>query len=154
IYVMPTLMHLLGIYARDYIVFGTYMFSEKHNDVIAFRNGDFFTEDYAKVKGLYYDNHTGEEIEEPDEELQEINSQVIHELQLSDKLLQGDLLRFYSPTESWEPVDPTDYFYDENQLYIHPDLIEKWLGVEEDDVDGINVEEELEDVANVINIAQ
>src|SRR5699024_3543999 len=100
--VMPTIMHLLGIDSRDYIVFGTDMFSEKHNDVIAFRNGDFFTEDFAKVKGIYYDNRTGELIEEPDEDLKEINSQVIHELQLSDRVLQGDLLRFHSPTDSWE----------------------------------------------------
>ena len=154
--VMPTLMHLLGIDSRDYIVFGTDMFSEKHNNVIAFRNGDFFTEDYAKVKGIYYDNHTGEEIEEPNEELQEMNSQVIHELQMSDKLIQGDLLRFYTPTNSWEPVDVSDYFYDENQLYIRPDLIEKWLGSEDDDEEVVDsIGEISEDEAkNIINIAQ
>jgi len=154
--VMPTLMHLLGIDSRDYIVFGTDMFSEKHNNVIAFRNGDFFTEDYAKVKGIYYDNHTGEEIEEPNEELQEMNSQVIHELQMSDKLIQGDLLRFYTPTNSWEPVDVSDYFYDENQLYIRPDLIEKWLGSEDDDEEVVDsISEISEDEAkDIINIAQ
>src|SRR5690625_1430067 len=139
--VMPTIMHLLGIDSRDYIVFGTDMFSEKHNNVIAFRNGDFFTEDYAKVKGTYYDNHTGEVIEEPNEELQEMNQQVIHELQLSDKVLQGDLLRFYTPTDSWEPVDPSDYFYDENQLYIRQSLVEKWLGDKEKSSDEVDDKE-------------
>lgn len=142
--VMPTLLHLLGIDSKDYIVFGTDMFSEKHNDVIAFRNGDFFTEDYAKVKGIYYDNHTGEEIEEPNEELQEINKQVLHELELSDKVLQGDLLRFYSPTKDWEPVNPKEYFYDENQLYINPKLMEKWLGEDYDQDDEDDKDDERE----------
>src|SRR5699024_2278499 len=48
--VMPTLLHLVGIKSQDYIQFGTDMFSEAHNDLVAFRNGDFFTEDYAMVK--------------------------------------------------------------------------------------------------------
>ncbi len=144
--VMPTLMHLLGIDARDYIVFGTDMFSEEHNDIVIFRNGDFFTEEYAKVKGNYYDNRTGEEIEEPNEELKEINQQVLHELELSDKVLQGDLLRFYTPKDDWEPVNPSDYFYDENQIYIKPNLIEKWLGDQdiEDDEEEMILEEGLE----------
>lgn len=137
--VMPTIMHLLGIDARDYVVFGTDLFSEKHNNIVAFRNGDFFTEDYAKVKGIYYDNHTGEVIEEPNEELLEINTKVERELTLSDKLLQGDLLRFYSPFEEWEPVDPKNYFYDENQIYVRPDVFEKWLGPTEDEDSEENV---------------
>lgn len=156
--VMPTIMHLLGIDTRDYIVFGTDLFSEKHNDVVAFRNGDFFTEDYKKIKGTYYNNKTGEEIEEPNEELNEINSQVEYELQLSDRVLQGDLLRFYSPTESWDPVDPDDYFYDENQLYIDPSLKEKWLGpADEDELEDENeeiVDENIEEAETDMNMTQ
>lgn len=124
--VMPTLLHLLGIKAQDYIQFGTDLFSEKHNGLVAFRNGDFFTEDYAMVKGIFYDNHTGEELE-PTEELENIKLKVEHELSLSDKVLQGDLLRFYSPTENWEPVNAKDYFYDENQIIVSSFLKNKWL---------------------------
>lgn len=142
--VAPTLLHLLGINARDYIMFGTDLFSEKHRNVVAFRNGDFFTEEYAKVKGVYYDNQTGEEIEINDE-LEKINANVIHELQLSDKVLQGDLLRFYSPFTEWEPVDPKKYFYDDNQLYILPSLVEKWLGSMEEETDVLD----LSDASNV-----
>src|SRR5699024_5212155 len=40
--VMPTLLHLLGIDNQDYINFGTDLFSEDHDDLVAFRNGDFF----------------------------------------------------------------------------------------------------------------
>src|SRR5699024_5546292 len=127
---MPTLLHLLGIKAQDYILFGTDLFSEDHDDLVAFRNGDFFTEDYAKVKGVFYDNKTGEELE-PNEELEELNSRVEHELSLSDKVLQGDLLRFYSPTDNWEPVNPDDYFYDANQMTVSQFLLDKWLGDKE-----------------------
>ncbi len=127
---MPTLLHLLGIKAQDYIGFGTDLFSEQHNDLVAFRNGDFFTEDYAMVKGVYYDNHTGEEIESNDE-LEALTAKVEHELSLSDKVLQGDLLRFYTPFEDWETVNVKDYFYDDKQIYISQTLKDKWLGVEE-----------------------
>src|SRR5699024_10763383 len=87
---MPTLLHLLGIDAQNYIQFGTDLFSKGHDNVVAFRNGDFFTEDYAMVKGIFYDNETGEELE-PTEELEELKTKVEHELSLSDKVLQGDL---------------------------------------------------------------
>lgn len=131
--VVPTILHLLGIEARDFVVFGTDMFSEKHNDIVAFRNGDFMTEKYAKVRGIYYDNVTGEVIEEPNEELEEINAQVLRELNLSDNVLQGDLLRFYTPFEGWEPVDPSNYFYDDKQIYIPQRLINKWLDYKDEE---------------------
>lgn len=131
--VAPTLLHLLGIDAQDFIMFGTDMFSEEHHDVIAFRNGDFVTEKYSKIKEVYYDNDTGLVIEEPTEELEEINSNVLYELELSDKVLQGDLLRFYKPYDDWKPVDPSNYFYDDKQIFISPYLKEKWLLTEEDE---------------------
>lgn len=141
---MPTLLHLLGIKAQDYILFGTDLFSEDHNDLVPFRNGDFFTEDYAMVKGTFYDNHTGEEIE-PNEEVEQLKSAVEHELQLSDKVLQGDLLRFYSPTDDWTPVDTSKYFYDANQLFISDTLKEKWLVKEDKDSEAVHQGETTEE---------
>ncbi|WP_087972107.1 LTA synthase family protein [Oceanobacillus rekensis] len=116
--VMPTLLHILGIDARDYIVFGTDMFSEGHKDFIPFRNGDFVTEKYSSINGIFYDNTTKEVIEEPTEEMLAMKETVLHELELSDKVLNGDLLRFYTPNEDWEPVDPNnyDYNYDVEEL--------------------------------------
>lgn len=108
--VMPTLLHLLGIKAQDYIQFGTDLFSDGHKEVVAFRNGDFITPEFSMVKDKFYDNDTEEEIE-PTEEMLEVEKDVQHELELSDKVLFGDLLRFYQPNEDWEPVDPSDYFY-------------------------------------------
>jgi len=109
--VMPTLLHILGIDAKDYILFGTDMFSEDHKDFVPFRRGDFVTEEYSKVNGVYYDNVTKQVIEEPTEEMKEMNETVLHELELSDKVLNGDLLRYYEPNEDWEPIDPNDFDY-------------------------------------------
>ncbi|HLS10242.1 MAG TPA: glycerol phosphate lipoteichoic acid synthase, partial [Lentibacillus sp.] len=109
--VMPTLLHLLGIDAKDYIQFGTDMFSEEHKEFVPFRNGSFMTKDYSYVEGNYYDNETGEVIEEPTEKMKERKEQVHYELGLNDDLLNGDLLRFHEPNEDWEPVDPGEYRY-------------------------------------------
>lgn len=144
--VMPTLLHLVGIDSKDFIQFGTDMFSEDHNNVVAFRNGDFFTEDYAMVKGLFYDNHTGEALEASDV-LDAIADSVQTELSLSDKVLMGDLLRFYQPQEKWKDVDPSKYRYDEDQLFISDYRKGLWLDledeIEEDDVD--NEDEDIND---------
>ncbi|HEY4600898.1 MAG TPA: LTA synthase family protein [Cerasibacillus sp.] len=109
--VMPTLLHLLGIRADDYIQFGTDMFSKDHKQFVPFRRGDFITPDYTYVSGSYYDNETGEVIEEATEEMEEMKRLIEEELRLSDKLVYGDLLRFYTPTEDWEPIDPSIYRY-------------------------------------------
>lgn len=109
--VMPTLLHLLGMDAKDYIQFGTDMFSEEHKEFVPFRNGSFMTKDYSYVEGNYYDNETGEVIEEPTEKMKERKEQVHYELGLNDDLLNGDLLRFHEPNEDWEPVDPGEYRY-------------------------------------------
>lgn len=111
--IMPTLLHLLGIKAQDYIQFGTDLFSKDHKDFVAFRNGDFITPKYSMIKGVFYDNETEEVIEEPTDEMKQMRESVQHELELSDKVMFGDLLRFYKPTENWVPVKTSDYFYGE-----------------------------------------
>src|SRR5690625_6068557 len=79
------------------------------------------------IRVNFYDEEIGEEIE-PTEELEAIQQKVQHELELSDRVLQGDLLRFNVPNEDWSPVDMNDYFYDENQVDVDESLYEKWLG--------------------------
>ncbi|OZU88829.1 glycerol phosphate lipoteichoic acid synthase [Virgibacillus indicus] len=109
--VMPTLLHLMGIDAKDYILFGTDMFSEDHKEFVPFRSGDFMTEKYSSINGTFYDNETKEAIKEPTQEMLDMKETVMRELELSDEVLYGDLLRFYTPNEEWEPVDESDYFY-------------------------------------------
>ena len=40
---MPTILHLAGIDTKNYLMFGTDLFSKGHNQVVPFRNGDFIT---------------------------------------------------------------------------------------------------------------
>ncbi|WP_077330279.1 LTA synthase family protein [Virgibacillus siamensis] len=109
--VMPTMLHLLGIKANNYIMFGTDMFSKKHDEYVVFRDGDFVTPEYTKASGKFYDNDTGELIKEPTKEMKELEKKVLHELELSDNVLYGDLLRFYEPSESWKQVDTSEFSY-------------------------------------------
>ncbi|WP_047981520.1 LTA synthase family protein [Ornithinibacillus contaminans] len=143
--VMPTLLHLLGINAQDYIQFGTDLFSEGHKEFVPFRRGDYVTPEYTVVSGIYYDNATGEEIE-PTEEMLKLKDEVLHELELSDKLLNGDLLRFYSPNDDWTPVDPSIYRYG-NESGVVPSKQEEEESVTEENEDG-EVEEEQPEATN------
>ncbi|MEH6948827.1 LTA synthase family protein [Bacillus sp. JJ634] len=105
----PTLLHLLGVDTREYVQFGTDLLSKDHNEIVPFRNGDFVTPDFSSFKGVYYDMKTGE-IVEPTEEMTKTKESVEMKLNLSDKVVNGDLLRFYEP-EGFVPVDPNDYDY-------------------------------------------
>src|SRR5699024_9687001 len=98
--VMPTLLHLLGIDNQDYINFSIDLFFEDNDDLVTLRNRDDINEEYTMIKSVYNENKTGEEIETNDE-LEAIQEKVEHELNLSDKVLQGDLLRFYEPFDDW-----------------------------------------------------
>ena len=58
--VLPTLLHLLGIDDKDYLHFGTDLLSSQHDQVVAFRNGNFVTPKYTVLGGKAYNNQTGE----------------------------------------------------------------------------------------------
>ena len=109
---MPTLMHLLGVDTKDYLQFGTDLLSEGHDDVIPFRNGDFVSSTITSISGKYYDSKTGELIEDEArlKEAEEMQAVVENKLALSDKVVNGDLLRFYEP-EGFEAIDRSQYNY-------------------------------------------
>ena len=112
--VLPTLLHLVGIDDKNYIHFGTDLLSAKHDQVVAFRNGNFVTPDYTVLGGKTYNNQTGEVIDEKtagiEEEIKQDQDKVKKALSLSDKLNQENLLRFYVP-EGFETIDPKKYDY-------------------------------------------
>ncbi len=105
----PTLLHLLGIDTSDYVQFGTDLLSKDHSEVVPFRNGDFVTPTVSYFKGRYYDTETGEILEET-QELTNTKKLVEMKLNLSDKVVNGDLLRFYKP-DGFVPINPDDYDY-------------------------------------------
>ncbi|MFK2827230.1 LTA synthase family protein [Bacillus sp. B190/17] len=106
---MPTVLHLLGIDTKDYVHMGTDLFSPNHQPVVPFRNGDFISKDVTAIKDKYYSTATGEELEETDQIKRE-TEMVQKKLRLSDKVLNEDLLRFYTP-KGFTPVNPSDYDY-------------------------------------------
>ncbi|MCO7126229.1 LTA synthase family protein [Sporolactobacillus shoreicorticis] len=93
--VRPTLMSLLGINTKNYIQFGTDLFSKQHRQIIPFRNGDVITNKYSIVGGNVYENSDGKQVEaslgKPYEDIAK------KMLDYSDKVIYGDLLRFYQP---------------------------------------------------------
>lgn len=131
--VLPTLLNLLGINDKDTIQFGHDMLSSKAPQIVAQRNGDFITPEYAKVGGTYYYTKTGEEIEKPDKKLKTkmvaISNKVTTQLSLSDRVIAGDLLRFYKP-KGFKKVNPHDYDYNEKkalkQLYSSKTKTSLW----------------------------
>ncbi|WP_409302575.1 LTA synthase family protein [Peribacillus sp. SCS-155] len=106
---MPTMLHLLGVDTKDYVQFGTDLLSKEHHQVVPFRNGDFITPKVTVLKGKYYDTNTGEPLEKT-KEIEQDQEMVETMLRLSDEVVNGDLLRFYTP-KGFEPIDPSDYDY-------------------------------------------
>ncbi|AEV95699.1 LTA synthase family protein [Pediococcus claussenii] len=112
--VLPTLLHMVGVNTKSYLQFGSDLFSKQHSQVIAFRNQDFVTPDYASIGGTYYNAHTGEAIEHPDSKLRKQmakdQNKVKEQLGMSDSLNDKNLLRFYKNPE-FKPVKSNDYNY-------------------------------------------
>ena len=108
--VMPTLLHLVGIDSKNYLMFGSDMFSKQHNNVVPFRNGDFITEDYKYVNGKIYSNKDNELLTEKPKDFDKNKKQVEKDLEMSDSVLIGDLFRFYKNPD-FKKVNPGKYEY-------------------------------------------
>ncbi|MFF2446547.1 LTA synthase family protein [Neobacillus sp. NPDC058068] len=108
---LPTLLHLLGIDTKEYVQFGTDLFSKQHDDLIPFRNGDFVSSTITSIDGKFYDSKTGMELGFDKLAKAEKNRKMAEEkLSLSDRVVNGDLLRFHNP-EGFVIVDRSKYNY-------------------------------------------
>uniref|UniRef100_UPI00403F9566 LTA synthase family protein n=1 Tax=Candidatus Enterococcus willemsii TaxID=1857215 RepID=UPI00403F9566 len=111
---VPTLLHLLGVDTSNYIQLGQDLFSKDHQQMAVFRDGSFMTPEYTYYGGTLYSNETKLPITEPSEELQakidELQKEATTQLEMSDKVNNGDLLRFHT-NSGLEPIDPNDYSY-------------------------------------------
>ncbi|MBB4826405.1 lipoteichoic acid synthase [Sporosarcina luteola] len=112
---LPTLLHLLGIDTKNFVQFGSDLFSKEHNEVVPFRNGDFVSPTIDSINEKYYDSQTGLPLDESKlEQAEAMKKEVAFKLGLSDKVVNGDLLRFYTP-KGYTPVDPSQYNYTKDE---------------------------------------
>ncbi|MHC5229166.1 LTA synthase family protein [Enterococcus sp. LJL99] len=115
---LPTLLHLMGIDTKNNIQMGQDLFSKENEQIVTFRNGSVVTPKYTILGSRIYDTQTGLLIPEPTEEVQnEINNLKQKgnlQLQMSDRVTTGDLLRYYT-NSGLTPVEPDKYNY-KNQL--------------------------------------
>ncbi|MCH4010395.1 MAG: LTA synthase family protein [Companilactobacillus sp.] len=109
--VLPTLLNLLGIKDNDMIQFGSDLLSPEHSQIVAFRNGDFVSPKVTKVGSTYYNTKNGKVDKNLSaQEKAKMSNRVTTELSLSDRVINGDLLRFYHPA-GFTKVDKKDYSY-------------------------------------------
>nr|WP_042361689.1 LTA synthase family protein [Streptococcus ovis] len=111
---LPTLEHLLGLDASQYIQVGQDLLSNEHDQVVAMRtSGSFITPKYTSYAGKLYYTETGQEITNPDEttqkEIEAIESAADSQLSASDAVQTGDLIRFLK--NDLTPLDTSQYSY-------------------------------------------
>lgn len=90
----PTILNLLGIDTTNDIRFGHDMFSNEYTGFVVLRDGSFITDKYAYTNNTFYDRITGEIVDLPKKEAQALIKRAQNELRMSDKIIEGDLLRF------------------------------------------------------------
>lgn len=112
--VMPTLLDLMGIKNTDTIQFGQDLLAANRRQVVAFRNGDFTSPQYTKVGSTVYNNKGEKVTDKLNKKEKSIIDQdqeyVTSSLDLSDKVITGDLLRFYTPS-NFKNVNKQDITY-------------------------------------------
>ncbi|ARK28676.1 LTA synthase family protein [Halalkalibacter krulwichiae] len=91
--VKPTIMHLLGIESKYDIQFGSDLFAPERESFTVLRDGSFITDDYVFTKGVCYSKET--EAETDIESCEPYFDKANKDLTNSDKIIYGDLLRFY-----------------------------------------------------------
>ncbi|KRL05973.1 LTA synthase family protein [Liquorilactobacillus oeni] len=112
--VMPTLMDLLGLKNTDTIQLGNDLLSVNRNQTVAFRDGNFVSPTFSKIGNQVYDNK-GKAVSssltaQQKKSVNEMQARTDKVLSLSDKIVTGDLLRFYTPS-GFKKVNKKDYDY-------------------------------------------
>lgn len=93
--VKPTILNLLGVGTSNDIEFGHDLFSPERKPFVVERDGSFITDKYIYYNNQFYNRQTGQEVQVPVQEAKPLIDRAQNELRLSDKIIQGDLLRFF-----------------------------------------------------------
>lgn len=89
----PTILHMLGLETDKDIQFGDDLFSEEHEEFVAFRDGRFITDENVYAGNICYDIETGEESDPA--ACEPYIDRALKELGYTESIINGDLLRFY-----------------------------------------------------------
>lgn len=88
----PTILNLLGVDTTDRLMFGHDLFSKDRKDLVIMRDGTFVTDRLMYRKGVCYEKKTREEL--TDGSCDVLRDETKRELEFSDQVIYGDLLRF------------------------------------------------------------
>ncbi|MGW9607557.1 LTA synthase family protein, partial [Heyndrickxia sporothermodurans] len=91
--IRPTILHLLGIDTKKDLQFGEDLFSPEHRNFAVFRDGQIVTDQYVWSSNTCYSKKTGEQVDKS--ACQKFVEKATNELDFSDQIIYGDLLRFY-----------------------------------------------------------
>lgn len=89
----PTILHLMGIETKGDLQLGTDIFSPDYEEFVVFRDGRFITDQYVYTTDVCYDTNTGEPVEDQ-AVCDAYEKRAMEELDYSDMIINGDLLRF------------------------------------------------------------
>ncbi|WNF32121.1 LTA synthase family protein [Aeribacillus composti] len=98
----PTILNLLGIDTKNDIEFGTDIFSKDRIPFAVLRDGSFITDQYVYTRGICYDKSTGEAVEDKNA-CEPYMEKAKNELDYSDEIIYGDLLRFFDKEDESSP---------------------------------------------------
>ncbi|WP_318615022.1 LTA synthase family protein [Sporosarcina sp. YIM B06819] len=93
----PTMLHLMGIDTKDDMQMGADIFSPDHESFAIFRDGRFVTDKNVFAQDVCYDSETGEETDRA--ACEPFIERASTELNYSDMIINGDLLRFKDEQE-------------------------------------------------------
>ena len=124
---LPTLLHLMGIDTKNYSLVGQDLLSPNNQQIVAMRTaGSYITPTYTSYAGRLYYTDSGLEITNPDESttlaIEAIKNAAALQLEVSDNIQTGDLLRF-DTANGLEKVDVSQFSY--------TDSLKKLIQIEE-----------------------
>ncbi|WJY28464.1 LTA synthase family protein [Sporosarcina trichiuri] len=102
--IRPTILNLAGIDSKDDLQFGSDLFSDEHENFVIFRDGRFVTDQYVYAHEVCYDAETGEPTD--NELCAPFMERAAKELDYSDAIINGDLLRFKDGDEEKQKDQP------------------------------------------------
>ncbi|WP_078553945.1 LTA synthase family protein [Bacillus alkalicellulosilyticus] len=91
----PTIMHLVGLSTKNYVHFGSDLFSPNRESFVVLRDGSHVTEYNVQTRGVCYRKRDGAELD-PLNCSRKMKEAEEH-LAYSDRVVLGDLLRFAAP---------------------------------------------------------